>query len=60
MKKVRLFVLKGTTKSFIDVPLGAEAEVSADIEVEGGKIYHAILLTPPRKKRRATLSKRLY
>jgi hypothetical protein len=48
----------------IDVPYGEHTEAQADIEMTGGKVYHAVILNPPAKTRRSTsgakLKKRLY
>jgi hypothetical protein len=60
MKKVRLFVLKGTTKSFIDVPYGSQDEAQADIEISGGTVYHATVIGATPKRRKARLRKSLY
>jgi len=64
MSTVRLFVLQDNLRSFIDVPYGQQAEAQADIEMTGGKVYHAVILNPPIKTRRSTsgakLKKRLY
>ena len=57
---VRLFTLKDTTKSFIDVPAHAVEEAQVEIETTGGTVYHAQLLPKPAKQRKARLSKRLY
>jgi hypothetical protein len=57
---VRLFTLKDSTKSFIDVPAAAVEEAQVEVEMSGGTVYHAQLLPKPGKQRKARLNKRLY
>ena len=57
---VRLFTLKDSTKSFIDVPAESAQEAQVEIEMTGGSVYHAQLLPKPTKQRKARLNKRLY
>jgi len=64
MELVRLFVLHDKTRSHVDVPYGKHLEAQADIEMQGGEVYHAALLsnTPKARKSRtgARLKQRMY
>ena len=60
MELVRLFILKNTAKSFIDVPAHELGEHQAQIELSGGTVYHACVLPKPPNKAKARLRKRLY
>ena len=60
MELVRLFILKNSARSFLDVPRHELGEHQAQIELCGATVYHACVLPKPRKKARARLRKRLY
>jgi hypothetical protein len=64
MKVVRLFVSQDNRSWYEDIPYGDHLERTADLEMSGGHVYHASLITPtPAKKRRtstAKLQQRLY
>ena len=60
MELVRLFIIKDNTKTFIDIPAHSVGENTAQIELNGGTVYHAKSLAKPQRVRRAKLRKRLY
>jgi hypothetical protein len=59
MKKVRLFVLQDNLRRVIDVPYGQHTEAQADLEMSGATIYHASVLSQPKKSRKLTAEARL-
>jgi hypothetical protein len=64
MRTVRLYVLQDSTRHYEDLPYGEHLERVAEIEMQGGKVYHASLVPEPAKTRKspagAKLRKRLY
>jgi hypothetical protein len=64
MNLVRLYVLQDSARRYEDVPHGNHLERIAEIEMEGGNVYHASLLTLSAKARTprtgARLKQRMY
>lgn len=59
MRTVRLYVLQDSTRRYEDLPYGHHLDRIAEIEMEGGKVYHASLLDTPPKSRKFTTGARL-
>ena len=60
MELVRLFIIKDSTKTFMDIPSDQLHEQQAQIELSGATVYHACVLPKPKRRTRAKLGKRLY
>lgn len=59
MKQVRLFVLQDNRRRFIDIPYGQHTELQAELEMYGAEVYHATVLSQPKKQRKLTTEARL-
>jgi hypothetical protein len=59
MKLVRLYVLQDSRRSYEDIPYGPHLERIAEIEMSGGDVYHASLLTPSAPARKFRTPARL-
>jgi hypothetical protein len=60
MELVRIFIIKNNRRSFLDVERGSMEDTQAQIELSGGTVYHACVLSKPPKRTRARLRKRFF
>ncbi|NBS67409.1 hypothetical protein EBT31_00650 [bacterium] len=63
MKLVRLYVLQDNARRYEDIPAGHHLERIAEIEMSGGSVYHASLLSQVKTRTPRTgarLKQRMY
>lgn len=56
---MRLYVLQDSARRYEDLPYGQHLERIAEIEMDGGNVYHASLLTENRRVRKPPTGARL-
>jgi PII-like signaling protein len=59
MATVRLYISQDNRHWHEDLPHGAHLERAADLEMTGATIYHASILSAPKKSRKLTSEARL-
>jgi len=59
MATVRLYISQDNLLSHEDIPYGEHLERVADLEMSGATVYHASVLSQPKKSRKLTTEARL-